>query len=234
MGNIMKPRPVHSINGPDATMHVAQQYRHRIAITDNDERSLESLRDLVERNIPRSYVIWTCSSERETIERCLACDGTIDLLLLDMSMERMQGPSICRRIREQTWRVPILAMTSFSLHRYREQAVYAGAQGITSKNDEQAIIRSINEVLRSKALDGFESSAVAYTRISNERPHQQLLTSREEEIINLAADSGLTDRQIAEELNIAEATVRRHMHNILAKLGAKTARQAIARWLTPR
>lgn len=216
-----------------ATMGDSNTGALRIAMVDNDERSLDALRELVETAAAGWRVVWMCSNEQEAIGRCLADDRNVDLLLLDMSLEHVQGPSVCRRIRERTWRIPIVAMTSFSLHRYRDKVVRAGAQGLVSKNDERAIVQVIAEVGARRALDGFESAPAAYARVSNERRHQHMLTLREEEIINLAADDGLADREIAEELGIAEATVRRHMHNIIGKLGARTSRQAVAMWLTP-
>lgn len=205
----------------------------RIAIVDNDERSLDSLHDLVERAIVGCTVVWMSSDEREAVERCANPGNDVDLLMLDMSLEHMQGPSVCRHIRLRNWRMPILAMTSFSLHRYRDKAVLAGAQGLISKNNTKDIVWAVKTLLRHRVFDGFESPAVAYTRVCNERQRYGNLTIREEQVINLAADNGLLDREIAEELGISEATVRRHMHNILTKLGAKTSRQAIATWLSP-
>ena len=53
---------------------------------------------------------------------------------------------------------------------------------------------------------------------------------REERIISLCAD-GMLDREIAEQLDISESTVRKHMQGILKKLNCKTARQAVALWV---
>ena len=53
---------------------------------------------------------------------------------------------------------------------------------------------------------------------------------REEQIISLCAD-GMLDREIAEQLDISESTVRKHMQGILKKLNCKTARQAVALWV---
>lgn len=217
-------------NGCTALQRVSEQH---VGIMDNDERSLDALSELITSSVPGCRVAWTCSDERAAIDRCLSSEYDIDLLMLDMSLERMQGPSVCRRIRAVDWHMPILAMTSFSLHRYRDKAMLAGAQGLVSKNDEQEIVQAVRTMLRHQTFDGFESPATAYVRIRGERQKPTTLTVREEEVINLAADDGLLDREIAKELGISEATVRRHMHNILTKLGARTSRQAIAMWLSP-
>ena len=205
----------------------------RIAIVDNDERSLNSLHNLIEHAIAGCSVTWMSSDEREAVKRYSVMGNDADLLLLDISLERIQGPSVCRRIRLQNWHLPILAMTSFSLDRYHDKAVLAGAQGLISKNSTKDIIWAVKAILQHRIFDGFESPAVAYARIRGEQHRSRNLTIREEQVINLAADDGLLDREIAEELGISEATVRRHMHNILSKLKAKTSRQAIAAWLSP-
>lgn len=144
---------------------------HRIALVDNDPRALESLSYLIEAKVPTAYVVWTATSGNEAIERCQETGNNLSLLILDMSMEGLQGPATCRRIRLVDRHLPILGVTSFSIRSYRE-----------------------------------------------------------EQIISLCAD-GLLDREIAEQLDISESTVRKHMQSILKKLNCKTARQAVALWV---
>lgn len=204
----------------------------RIAIVDNDRQSLSALRALVEERLERAAVVWTADNGRDALERYR--DDEPDLMLLDMSMEDIQGPSICRRIRLDSGERPILAITSFSLHRYRSKAFAAGAQGLVSKNDEDELVDAMRGALSGRVRGGFESPLIAHMRVCNEAPLSPRLTLREEEIINLTADDGLIDREIAEELGISEATVRKHLQNIMRKLGARTTRQAVAAWLSPR
>lgn len=52
-----------------------------------------------------------------------------------MSLEGMQGPEVCRRMRLMDWSTPILGMTSFSLNRYRVPLTAAGAQGLVEKDE---------------------------------------------------------------------------------------------------
>lgn len=72
---------------------------HRVALVDNDPRALESLSLLIEAKVPTAYVVWTATSGDEAIERCQRNDDNLNLLVLDMSMEGLQGPAICHRIR---------------------------------------------------------------------------------------------------------------------------------------
>ncbi|WP_055427126.1 response regulator transcription factor [Bifidobacterium aesculapii] len=203
-----------------------------IAIVDNDTRSLDSLYRLLTERLPTARVIWMVQSAKEAMP--LTKSHAPSLLLLDMSLEGVQGPSACRFIRKQSPDFPILAMTSFSLNLYEAKAKAAGAQGLASKNTEDGIITAIDSVIRNGSMAGFESRQLAHIRLMNETVHNQRLTLREEEIIDLCADEGLLDTEIAGKLGISEATVRKHMQHIMQKLGARTARQAVAIWLSPR
>ena len=99
---------------------------HRVALVDNDPRALESLSLLIEAKVPTAYVVWTATSGDEAIERCQRNDDNLNLLVLDMSMEGLQGPAICHRIRLMDRHPPILGITSFSINSYRSRLMEAG------------------------------------------------------------------------------------------------------------
>lgn len=88
---------------------------HRIALVDNDPRALDSLSAVIASKVPTAYVVWTATSGCEAIERCQDANGHVSLLILDMSMEGLQGPATCRRLRLMGQRMPILGATSFSI-----------------------------------------------------------------------------------------------------------------------
>ena len=66
---------------------------HRIALVDNDPRALDSLSAVIASKVPTAYVVWTATSGCEAIERCQDANGHVSLLILDMSMEGLQGPA---------------------------------------------------------------------------------------------------------------------------------------------
>ena len=179
---------------------------HRVALVDNDPRALESLSLLIEAKVPTAYVVWTATSGDEAIERCQRNDDNLNLLVLDMSMEGLQGPAICHRIRLMDRHLPILGITSFSINSYRSRLMEAGAQGLIGKEDSDQLAKAIERLCGGNVMEGFE------------------------QIISLCAD-GMLDREIAEQLDISESTVRKHMQGILKKLNCKTARQAVALWV---
>ena len=71
----------------------------RVAIVDNDERALESVVSLFADRLPQIDVIWSTTEGLRAIKSCKEHELKPDLLLLDMSSEGIQGPSVCRGIR---------------------------------------------------------------------------------------------------------------------------------------
>lgn len=119
----------------------------RVAIVDNDERALESVVSLFADRLTQIDVIWSTTEGLRAIKSCKEHELKPDLLLLDMSLEGIQGPSVCRGIRRFDGRIMILAMTSFSVNYYASVVKLSGAQGIVSKNDEDDLLKAICRVL---------------------------------------------------------------------------------------
>lgn len=168
---------------------------HRVALVDNDPRALESLSLLIEAKVPTAYVVWTATSGDEAIERCQRNDDNLNLLVLDMSMEGLQGPAICHRIRLMDRHLPILGITSFSINSYRSRLMEAGAQGLIGKEDSDQLAKAIERLCGGNVMEGFEPPALANVRIRREEETSPRLTVREEQIISLCAD-GMLDREI--------------------------------------
>lgn len=203
----------------------------RIAIVDNDRRAADSIVAFLAEHFPPSRLIWCCASGYEAILRCEESETKPDLLLLDMSLEGLQGTETCQRIRMSNCDIRILAMTSFSLNHYRNAAIRAGAQGIADKSNDDDLTASIQTIMGNRSAPGFDDPKTAYIRL-NRAGTRDNLSPREHEIINLCATEGLLDNEIASRLGISTATVRKHLQHVLAKIGAQTSRQAVSLWLT--
>ena len=188
----------------------------RIAVVDNDPMALASLIQLIKEQATSTSLLWTSMDAQHALEHCSHFEDTPDILITDMSLEGIQGDSLCRRMRLTNTKTRLLAVTSFSLSSYEHKARRAGVQGIVSKNEEKAIIQAIATLQRSDSLPGFETPILAQARLKHEN-FSPLLTVREEEIIGLVSERGLTDREVSAVIGVKEATVRRHMHNIMKK-----------------
>lgn len=162
----------------------------------------------------------------------LANQHSLDLVLLDVGLPRMSGLAACRQIKATQPQLPILALTSHSEQSLITRLIEAGVRGYCLKGIAPDLLilavrsvaagaswwdRTATEEIRSSLLDA-RAEKLPKSGIS--------LTNREREILTLII-AGKIDRDIAETLYIAPATVRVHIHAILTKLGARDRSQAI-------
>ena len=149
-----------------------------------------------------------------------------DVLLMDLKMPVMDGPTAIEHIRQTDPGVGILALTSLEDESVIRSALEAGATGLLFKDaDEEELVGAIRMVSRGKAVVAPDAMRV----VMDPDPSGLTvsLTTRELEILRLIAQ-GRTNRAIAGRLEISVSTVNFHVHNILDKLDAKTRTEAVA------
>jgi two-component system, NarL family, response regulator len=162
----------------------------------------------------------------------LANRHPLDLVLLDVGLPRLSGLEACRQIKESQPQLPILALTSHSKQSLITRLIEAGVQGYCLKGiSAEMLILAVRSVAAGASWWDRTATAEICTTVRDslaERlPHQAIsLTHREHEILALIVE-GKIDRDIAETLYIAPATVRVHIHAMLHKLGARDRSQAI-------
>lgn len=149
-----------------------------------------------------------------------------DVVLMDMKMPIMDGVATTKAIKGTHPGVQIVMLTSFHDHQLVQQAIQAGAVGYilkdASKEELAAAIRAAyagRTTLSSEAandLAGAEPLA-----LGND------LTQREHDVLVLLA-KGMSNKQIAQQLNRSQFTVRSHVSQIINKLGAANRAEAAA------
>jgi len=149
-----------------------------------------------------------------------------DAILLDLALPGMGGVEAISRLR-QAGAPPVVI---FSAHEDAEamvEAVRAGARGYVVKGAPGAeIIAAIREVAAGGSyFRGAAANAIAREVRSPRDPDG--LTPREREVIRLVSE-GLSNKQIAQRLGIAERTAKFHVRQIMSKLGADNRAQAVA------
>ncbi|HEY7994803.1 MAG: response regulator [Candidatus Eremiobacterales bacterium] len=149
-----------------------------------------------------------------------------DAILLDLALPGMGGIEAISRLRQ----VGSPRVVIFSAHDEAEamvEAVRAGARGYVVKGAPGAeIIAAIREVAAGGSyFRGAAANAIASEVRSPRDPDG--LTPREREVIRLVSE-GLSNKQIAQRLGIAERTAKFHVRQIMAKLGADNRAQAVA------
>jgi two-component system nitrate/nitrite response regulator NarL len=162
-----------------------------------------------------------------------------DVVLTDLDMPHMNGLLLAEAVRRELpqTRVLILSMHSDADHVLR--VIQSGARGFVLKESEPAeLIQAIEAVARD---DVFFSPDVAQSALNQmtRRPGPAgtpKLTPREHEVLAGIAE-GLSNREIAERLNLGMRTVESHRENLMAKLNihsiAGLTRFAIANGLVP-
>ena len=143
-----------------------------------------------------------------------------DVLLLDMEMPELTGIEVAQRLQEASSPVRLLALSSYDDQEYVRGLLESGASGyLTKENAPELIVEAVRAVARGE-VRWFVQPAPS----PEEAPD---LTAREEDVLRLIAQ-GHSNERVAEELHLAESTVRKHATNVYRKLGVDSAREAIA------
>jgi len=158
-----------------------------------------------------------------------------DVVLMDVRMPKLNGIEAARTIREMVPSVKIVMLTVSDEEDDLFDAIKAGANGYLLKEisiEEVAdAIRSVttgqsllSPSMASKLLNEFNALA----RQADEKPRLAAprLTTRELEVLKLVAQ-GMSNRDVAEQLFIAENTVKNHVRNILEKLQLHSRMEAV-------
>lgn len=147
-----------------------------------------------------------------------------DMILLDLSMPRMDGISIMKEVKSQFPAIKILVLTIHEVDHYVLEAFDAGADGYCVKNasrkELEVAIKSVADGKRyvspgitASILDGY----IDGRKKLKEKSIWDTVTQREREILKLIAE-GYLNKEIAEFLNISIKTVEKHRSNIMKKL----------------
>lgn len=154
-----------------------------------------------------------------------------DVILMDLVMPGMDGAAATRRIREHYPQVQVIALTSFPEEDLVEGALRAGAISYLLKNVEaDELARAILDAHNGRSTLAPEAAQVLIQ--AHTRPPQpgHDLTRRELDVLQ-AMVNGLSNRAIAQTLDISHSTVKFHVSNILGKLGVTSRAEAVARAL---
>lgn len=118
----------------------------KILLVDDDKIVIEALTDLFKRILPAVGIVDSATSGIEALELFASNADQYALVLLDMSLEGMQGPEVCRRMRLMDCSTPILGMTSFSLNRYRVPLAAAVSVRVTRRSSNKPSPVSFQDV----------------------------------------------------------------------------------------
>jgi DNA-binding NarL/FixJ family response regulator len=154
-----------------------------------------------------------------------------DVVVLDVRLPDASGIEACREIRSRFPDVQVLMLTSFADEEALMAAILAGASGYVLKRIKgEDLVSDIRRVGAGESLLDPAMTDKLFQRLRQgpkEDPLLSRLTNQERTIINHIAE-GLTNRQIAEEMFLAEKTVKNYVSNLLAKMGMSRRSEAAA------
>jgi DNA-binding NarL/FixJ family response regulator len=205
----------------------------RIMIVDDQKLFRENLKIVIELRLPDAKVVGIASNGHEALE--LLNDRKPNLILLDMRMPAMNGVEFIRQLRITGNKVKIIVLTTFDDDEYVFEALRLGAVGYLLKEIEpEELTAAIMDIHHGKTLMSPEVTAKLVKEATRYRAIDtgvsndvfSSLTSRELDVLRHLA-LGEDNREIANNLQIAEGTVKNHVSNIYEKLGLKDRAQAI-------
>ena len=154
-----------------------------------------------------------------------------DVVVLDVRLPDGNGVETCRDIRSRFPDVKVLMLTSFADEEALMAAILAGAAGYVLKRVKGTdLVEDIRRVGAGESLLDPEMTEKLFERLRTgprTDPLLAKLSDQEREIVHHIAD-GRTNKQIAEEMFLAEKTVKNYVSNLLAKMGMSRRSEAAA------
>ncbi|MDV7356894.1 response regulator transcription factor [Rhodococcus oxybenzonivorans] len=197
----------------------------RVFLVDDHEIVRRGLLDLFG-SVPDLEVVGEAGSVAEALSR-LPTSGA-DVAVLDVRLPDGNGVELCRDLRAALPALRCLMLTSYSDDEALFDAIMAGASGFVLKQilgtDLVSAVRTVGQ--GGSLLDSRATSALMQ-RIRSERREDPLaqLSEQERAVFELIGE-GLTNREIAERLFLAEKTIKNYVSRLLAKLGMQRRTQA--------
>ncbi len=195
----------------------------RILIVDDHPIVRQGLERLIEAE-PDLYIAAEAATADEAIQ---AVDRkNIDFVILDIGLKTGSGLDVIGQIRTRKPDLPVLVMSMHQERFYAERALRSGAQGYLMKqNDPGEIVPAIRRILSGelylspaladelvrRAVDGKEEGG----------DQMEALSDREAEVVRYIG-SGLSTREIAEELHLSVKTIESYRANVKRKLGLRS------------
>ncbi|AOT04317.1 response regulator [Arthrobacter sp. U41] len=199
--------------------------RLRVFILDDHELVRQGLREVLEDE--GMEVVGETGSAAEAVRRIPALRP--DVAVLDGRLADGTGIAVCRDVRSVDPSLRCLILTSYNDEQALRGAVLAGASGYVLKEIASSdLVSGVRRVAAGESLYAPDVEARAREGLATAPPEDMRLTgltSQERRVLLLIAE-GLTNREIARKMFLAEKTVKNYVSSLLAKLGFQRRTQA--------
>ena len=203
----------------------------RVLVVDDQPLVREGLRKIFEAD-PELSVVAVAGDGRDAVDTVARVP--LDVVVMDVRMPRLDGIEATRIISRTDGAPRVLVLTTFGIDEYVFGALRAGASGFLLKDAlPESLIEAVHTVARGEGLlDPAVTRAVVERFAASPQPDPSAaarladLSEREREVLLLLVE-GRSNREVAERLFIAEATVKTHVMAVLRKLGLRDRIQAV-------
>ncbi|MET9145169.1 response regulator transcription factor [Streptomyces sp. NPDC004042] len=196
-----------------------------LLIVDDHPVVRDGLRGMFEAT-PGFTVLGEATGGAEAVAKAAALDP--DVVLMDLRMPGGSGVDAIRELTRRGARAKVLVLTTYDTDSDTLPAIEAGATGYLLKDaPRDDLLAAVRAAAEGRSV---LSPAVASRLVSAVRAPaagSEPLSAREREVLVLVA-RGTSNREIARELFISEATVKTHLTHLYAKLGVKDRAAAVA------
>lgn len=208
-------------------------HKIRVLIVDDHQVVREGLASVLQ-NKSDIDVVGMAENGREAVKK--ARELTPDVVLMDISMPHMGGVEATRQIKKENPQIGVVVLTMYADDEYIFELVKAGAGGYLLKDaDSTQIAKAIRTIskgesmihpaIASKILSGFSQMAGGNVK-RGPYPVRHNLSDREITVLKLASE-GKTNKEIANDLDLSEKTVKNHFRNIFHKLDVSDRTEAV-------
>jgi DNA-binding NarL/FixJ family response regulator len=206
----------------------------RVLLADDQALFREALATLLGAR-PEVAVVGEAGNGAEALDR--AAELAPDVVLMDLHMPVLDGVAATRRLKVEQPAVRVIALTTFDDDEDVFAALRAGAVGYLLKDvSSERLVEALLAAVRGESVLQPSVAAKVVARFATlvdeprTRPQPLVvpLSDRELEVLRLLSE-GASNREIAGTLFLAEGTVKNHVTNVLAKLGARDRTQAALR-----
>lgn len=201
----------------------------RVVIAD-DQELVRTGFGLILGTEPGLEVVGTARDGHEAVRRCHELRP--DVVLMDIRMPGKDGIAATQEVVSMSPAPRVLILTTFDLDEYVHGALRAGASGFVLKDVKAEVLAdAIRTVYAGESLLAPSVTRRLITSYLNQIPRKpapdlSALTERETEVLAMIG-KGLTNREIAAGLVVAETTVKTHIGRIFSKLGLRDRVQAV-------
>ena len=198
----------------------------RVFLLDDHEIVRRGLRELFDAEDDME-VVGEASTAEQALDRVPSTRP--DVAVLDVRLPDGNGVEVCRELISLHSDIRCLMLTSFADDEALFSAILAGASGYVLKDVRGTdLVSAVRQVAAGQSLIDEAMRSKVTTRLKNEKGEDQYfakLSAREREVLDRIAE-GKTNRQIGEELFLAEKTIKNYVSSVLMKMGLTSRTEA--------